>query len=476
MLFYLLKSTRALLQASGALVLGLLAVGLLFTTVFRWRYEATLREGIRSSATAESDAQTTLADAAGQRKDDPLPSLYLGHVLVERGMKAIQEADLKAEDPYAIVRRALQQAVKSFEAAQEKRDRTGAASSDSAIVGAAVAELYLADISPSERTALLSSAKGRLDRARDGEDPDVLVAKAGLAIASADLATAQKLLGDAEGKLENAGRGAAGSYYWQKGMLGLIAKDANALADLKRAALIRPSNDAAKLIALAMRINASDPAALPKEPRVLEDRCAAIASSIGQRVRGLQGGRNRWGLDRPMENTVWNAVGMGYMKVPNVPEAKKAFQNATSSANPDITHLLNLALCVLATADSPPPGAPNPELHKFRVYGEAGLNLRESTNALIGKEDKKKLGRDVCLLAGGLLQKARRYSDGLQAMHQAHDRFGLEEKEYARHKGAFLDWSNRLDQAVVEYKKAIELGHKDTYKMQTRIDMFERRR
>src|SRR5580658_9881088 len=92
---YVFKSVRATWQFVGAVVLGLLAAALLLSTVWRWRYESSLRDAIEQLATGQGDPIALFEEARASRPDDLLPHLEIGQYLLDRGVRLAQEADAK---------------------------------------------------------------------------------------------------------------------------------------------------------------------------------------------------------------------------------------------------------------------------------------------------------------------------------------------------------------------------------------------
>ena len=123
LLRFVWKSTKATGQFVGAVVLGLLALSLLFVTVLRWRFESNLRDGIQWSATGQGDAVMALEDAKSSRSDNPLPRLFLGQVYLDKGLRQIADLQGKPDtgpDAYAAAKRSLDSARTNFDGAREK--------------------------------------------------------------------------------------------------------------------------------------------------------------------------------------------------------------------------------------------------------------------------------------------------------------------------------------------------------------------
>src|SRR5207248_2478162 len=74
---YVFKSTQATLQFVGAIVIAALSVLLLFSTVFRWRFESNLREGIAGYATNDGDPESLLVEARSAHPEDLRPHLFI---------------------------------------------------------------------------------------------------------------------------------------------------------------------------------------------------------------------------------------------------------------------------------------------------------------------------------------------------------------------------------------------------------------
>jgi tetratricopeptide (TPR) repeat protein len=479
LLRYVWKSTKATGQFVGAVVLGTLGVSLLFFTVFRWRFESTFRDGIQSAATGQGDAMATLEEAKSARPDDPLPWLFLGQVYLEKGMRQIADQRLKPDtgpDGFVPAKRSLETARLDFDHAREKGATWPLGVPDSCSVGGCVTRLVLADLSPAERTQLLADATTTLATAKDQEDPDVTLARAGLAIASGDMPAAQKALADASPRLGDASRNAVGSYYWHKGLFALMGRDPAAVEFIRTSILFRQSPEAAKMFALAVRVAVADPGAAPKEPQLLMDRCAAITSIVGQH---LKMGVSRWGLEKPQESQCWNAIGMGYVLGKDPKDAIEiAFTRAKNIQSKEVLYYMNSALATLSKADeTPPPGTRNVENWQKGFYLEAARALYEDVGQVLAHEkgdEKNKYALDALLLSAGLYLRGGHIADAFAPIELAHIRFGLEDREYHRNRGALSDWQNRLDLAVIDYRKAIELKHKDSFKMEIRVDKFER--
>lgn len=479
-LHYAFKSTQATVQLVLATVLGVLAVLLLFSTVFRWRYESTLRGAIQEYGTSDGDPLALLEEARTARPDDLLPHLFVGQILLERGTRLAQEQAQKGEtsaEALGPATRALEGSIKAFDTACARREKVPS-SSESAPVGACCARLALADLDAGRRASLLDEAGRTLDtQVREKDDVDVILAAAGLAFAKGDYPGCGQKLSDAGGKLQNgAGRGAIGSYYWHKGLLGLMKQEPGAFDDLRRASLYRRGPATAKAVALAFRVATADTSF--KDPKELEARLVNLGELLAQRGKT----RQRYDIEKDEEAACWNALGVAWMRVPNAEKAAQAFQRAVGNRQDMVLYKVNGALSIRGRADLPPDNA-NPEVAKRRFDSECAnalmdvmgkLDLKNESAA--EKEVKEKYARDLLLLSVGLFHSANKDAEAGGPLVMAHAKFALEDKEFYRTQGALNDWLKRLDVATPLYKKAIAAGHRESYKMQERVDLWERKR
>jgi hypothetical protein len=479
-LYFVLKSARSTVQLVGACVFALLAVLLLFTTVFRWRYESALRDAIQQAATGEGDPLLPLEEARAARPDDILPYLVTGEIMLEKGARLAETAaaagPLTAETA-APARKLFESAVKAFDHACEKRDKFFPTASESCVVGACSARLAIADLDATERPKWIDEAEKVLtERVHDKDDVDVVLVEAGIDWARGNLAGCSKILGDASTHLGAAGRGSVGSYYWHKGLIELIAKDPAALEDLRRSAMFRSGPAAGKAIGLAIRLAALDPAQAPKDPKELETKVTELYEIINQRVKNV----TRWEMEKGDEALTWNAIGVAWTRVPNADKAGFCFGRASSLDKGTLLYRVNGAI---AARYKPSVNNETPEQTQHRVDNEAAQAITSVLRTYdiakdpdAQKENREKYCRDLLVAAMGLAYGGGRAGDAAGPIDLAHQRFGLDDAEYFRNHGALQDAARRLDLAVVDYKKAIAAGHKDSYKMQERIDQYEKRK
>ncbi len=475
---YAFKSTQATVQLVLAALFGILAVLLLFSTVFRWRHEATLREAIQQYGTSEGDPLALFDEARQSRPDDLLPHLFFGQIQLEKGTRLAQDQAAKGEtspEAFGPAMNALKSAIKSFDTACVAREKIPN-TTESAPVGAACARIALAELDAGTRTSLLEEAGKVLDaHVRERDDVDVTITQAALQFARGDLAGCAAKLNEANPKLSNAGRGAMGSYYWHKGLLGLLNKEQSAFDDLRRASFYRRGPSASKMIALAYRIATTETF---KESKDLEARLLALHEVIGQKAKG----KSRYEFDPIEESACWNAMGMGWLRLPNAEKATFCFQRAVGLRPDMLLYKVNAALAIRLKAEMPEEKAKgNPEASRKNFDFEAANAMFEALNKVdmrndsgAAKEAKEKFIREHLMIAVGIYYGIQRYSEAANPLMLAHDKFGLEDKEFFRTQGALSDWLKRLDQATPQYKKAIAAGHKEAYKMQERVDLWER--
>ncbi|HZU97505.1 MAG TPA: hypothetical protein VFF73_12465, partial [Planctomycetota bacterium] len=357
--------------------------------------------------------------------------------------------------------------------ALEKRELVANASYDSAAVGACCARIALADASDAgDRSGLLDEAAKALERARSKDDVDVVCAAATLAFARGDYAGCEARLKEASASLGNAGRGALASYYWMKGLLALMNKDPAALGHLERASILRPSTQCGHAFAMALRLNVRDDSV--KDPKALAEKLQGLQDLFNEHVKaGL-----RWGIDKDEEAATWNAIGVAWTRAYDTEKALNALRRAQAGRRDLLLYAINVAMAGYA---SMPPDATDQT--KKRVWAETAGFLHGTVQEYANKRDPTKLPeavlaycRDVMLSAIGLYNMAGNYGEARIPLGYLHDRLGFDDKEYFRTTGALADWSHRLDLATPPYKEAIKLGHKDSYKMQERIDLWERKR
>jgi len=477
---YVFKSVRATWQLVGALVLGLLAAALLLSTVWRWRYESNLRDAIEQLATGQGDPIAIFEEARASRPDDLLPHLELGQYLLDRGVRLAQEADAKGGEPdYATAKKSLKGAIKAFDDACELREKLNAPSSESAPVGACYACIALADLTAAERASILEDAAKALDGARDKDDADVTIAQAALSWARGELVPCSQRLSDASTKLGSASRGAVGTYYWHKALIELLDKDPASVDDLRRSAYFRPGFSTGKALSFAIRVAAAHPACQPKSTADLEARLNDLVEFLSQRIRNVQ----RYEMGAADEAMAWNAVGLGWLKVPNGQKAVDCFQKAHNLDPSVLLYQVNGAFAVRAKADGPLPGNLTREQAQRNfdvvcftaVYDLARAN-NPNKDTPAQKEARDKYIRDILMTALAICSNAQKENPTiLSAIFLAHDRYGLDDAEFFRTKGAFEDSIHQMPEAILDYRKAIDLGHRDSFKMEERIRMWETR-
>ncbi len=471
---YAFKSAQATGQLAGATVLALLSTLLLFSTVWRWRYESTLRDGIQFASTSEGDPLPLLAEARNSRPNELLPHLYIGEFQLTRGVRLAQEDELKspASPDYKDAKLALEASAREFETACDLREKLNLPASDSGPVGACCAHLALADLDPTTRAKEIEDAARCLDEARDKDDVDVVLARAALFWAKGEVAACSKALGDASTKLGSAGYGAVGSYYWHKGLIELLNDDAAAFDDLRRAAWFRPGPRCGKMISLAVSALVLSPSCAPRDPKDLEARITSLEFILSGRTKT----NSRYELDKPDEAAAWNSLGLAWIKLPDAGErAEPCFQHAIS-AQPLLVYRINKALAIRYEA---------PHQNETKEAAQKRLDLTASRELLgeimrfdVEKESEQTKARYREIMLVGLalgFNAAKEGFDYSSALQAARTKLGLDDAEYYRDLGCCQDWLHSTTQMVGNYKKAIELGHRDRGKMQDRIDIFERK-
>jgi hypothetical protein len=471
---YAFKSTQATVQLLGATALGLLAVLLLFSTVWRWRYESSLRDGIQFMATGEGDALPLLAEARKARPDQLLPHLYLGQFQLSRGVRIAQEDELKnpASPDYKNAKLAFEESARAFETAIELRDKNNLAASDSGPVGACCAHLALADVNPGSRAKEIEDAAKCLDEARDTSDVNVLLARAAIFWAKGEVAACSKALGDASTRLGDAGYGALGSYYWHKGLIELMNEDQASFDDLRRASWFRAGHRCGKVISLAVSVLVLSPSCAPKDPKDLEARLTSLEFILSGRTKA----GNRYEFDKPDEAAAWNSLGIAWLKIPDAGDhAGQCFQHAIS-AQPIMLYRLNKALAIRYEAA---------HQNETKEAASKRLDLTASREIIAElmrfdgekeSEQTKARYRDLMLVGLALgFNASPQGFDYPSTLQSARTKLGLDDAEYYRDMGCCQDILHAPTQMIGMYKKAIDLGHRDRGKMQERVDLFDRK-
>lgn len=490
LLKYAFKSGRVMGQFGAAGVLAVAGIGLLFSTVSRWRYDSALREAIFAATSNVGDPRAALDEAVSLRPDDPFPTLLRAQWLLERGAVIMTNADpdpAKAADAGKGAAKQLSQAVKDYDAAIKKtKELPGSSESyqSIAVAGAAAARCALADADPSQRAELLEQATKVLEQAPSSDDPDLLGVRAGLALAKGEVAAANKVLTEMSGKLAQASRTAAGSYYWNHGLVLLLGRDPECAFELERAALFRRSAENGRVLGLAIRVAAADPAVPSKSNEALSARLAGLRKIISYRVRVKAGaGVSRFGMDNLEEGRCWNAIGIGHCRAFEADKALEAFTTAQGSNTKEFIYRSNRAYAFKVKAEHPPAEEKDPKqwehdhLEKFASGTEqAALLLLEGIKDKSEKDkaDIDKLGQAYMNTAAvwrwKIFEPPEITTGPIEA---AKDKFHMSEAECNRSVGALKDWFGQLVYAVPSYKRAIALGHKDSGKMASRVELYE---
>jgi hypothetical protein len=187
------------------------------------------------------------------------------------------------------------------------------------------------------------------------------------------------------------------------------------------------------------------------------------------------GQNTRFVLEKADEAKTWNAVGIGFLRVPNCEAAIQAFQAASGSSPKELAYKVNQALALKAFGDNPPPNPKDPidplRWKPDHVAQCGGVLMQAATS--IDDPSREKLGQELALAAAGAFWAGYRPVEAGTAVMVAHDKFHLEEKETQRWRGAIIDWSGRLDLAAPYYKTAVEMKHREAFKMEVRLERLQ---
>jgi tetratricopeptide (TPR) repeat protein len=485
LLRYALKSTKVMTQFGAAGVISLVAVSLLFSTVFRWRYESTLRDALRFGATGEGDALQALEDAVAMRPDDPFPTILLGQWHLERGQKELSHLDPTStgtarENVIGSARKHLASASKAFDGALKKgKDSPNASDADlaTALAGAVAARLTLGDCTPEQRGALVDEASKLLETATS-DDPDVISIRAGLALAKGDTGAAQKAIAEMGNKLGQGSRIAVASYYWNHGLAMLLARDPGCAEEIERGALMWRNPESGRALALAIRVVCSDPAVPSKSPEALAARCDMCSQILRYTTRAQGIGAKptqRFFIEPEDMARTYNQIGIGYFRANEFRRAIEAFNHAEGNT-PTAVVKINEGLATNAFGEHPPETEKEPEKFRLAKRGAYATLVRDAAMTYYKNPDKEKEGMDLLLQSASIQWSAFNPVAAGNEVENAKTKFHLSEADYYRWAGACTDWEGRLDLAVVGYRKAIELRHKDSMKMDSRVQLFDTQR
>jgi tetratricopeptide (TPR) repeat protein len=475
---YALKSRKVMVQFGIAALLGLLGIALLFSTVNRWRFESTLREAIRVAATGDGDARAVFGEAIALRPVDPFANTLLAQWELERGQRAAASCDDPIGKDGDSARRSLAAAIKTYD---EVLGSLKDSSSDSELttpsaVGAVAARLSLADCSPGQRAALLEEATRLLEQLST-DDTELLVLRAAVALGKGDASAARKACEEASanGRLEAAGASAVASYYWTHGLVLTLARDPDGWVELERASMLRKTSAAGRALALSTRVACADPAVSSKTPDALAERCQQAKRMLSYHAQRKQGDRfQRFLIGKDDEARTWNAIGVGFLRAGDPDRAVAAWKSAEELAPKEPRFRTNHALALRALADHPPANTDNPSKWKNdRLADYAGV-LCAAAQMCANDPDRAATGLGLLYTAAANYWLALRPGNAREPITIARDSFHLEDAEVERWLGAIADWSGKLGEAVPHYKKAIDLHHKDAFKMQVRVESFQR--
>jgi tetratricopeptide (TPR) repeat protein len=456
----------------ASIVLALLALILIFSTANRWRYEATLRDAVRIFATGSGEAREILAEAVRLDPHDPLPHVFLGESLRERGERLIAEAaavgatggaaPTRAAELRDQARMALKSAEKEFETATELREHWPNTTSDSVFVGLAAARLALAEVSPAERALQRTEAVKALDHAQDHDDPDVVVTRAAIALTGGDTAACQKELAGVAGRVGMLGRGSAASYYWQTGCVARMLGKPEAGSALEGAAVFCPTPDTGRMLALAIEAACLNPTAA-----TVEDCCGRAERTLAST---LKAGAHRYAMAVRDQAVVWNAIGLARLRARN----HDAAVNALSSAyrlDPAQTYLVNRVAATVAKAAHAPAGKPPPD--PVDHFDRASKLLHGGVTGTPPVADGRYAAQELLVTAAALYHAARKNTDAIAEVELAEKKFGLAPAESHRLQGALNDWLGKRDLALTHYRQAVSLGSKESTRLEARIEKLE---
>lgn len=255
----------------------------------------------------------------------------------------------------------------------------------------------------------------------------------------------------------------------------LLGRDPDCGFELERAAVLRRSPETGRMSGLAIRVATADLAVPFKSPEALAARVLRLRRMLGYRIRVKQGvSSSRFLMEPGDEGKTWNAIGIGFTRVNDADNALAAFQIAIASAPKDFVYRANRAVAYRVKSEHPPAEEKEPVKWERDNLDRYATNLLDATIQLAGQPDKEKTAQDLLFTVSAAKWRVFLPPEAtIGPIDVSKDKFHLGEADYLRWVGALSDWYGKLDRAVPAYRKAIELHHRDSSKMEARVDKFE---
>jgi tetratricopeptide (TPR) repeat protein len=215
-----------------------------------------------------------------------------------------------------------------------------------------------------------------------------------------------------------------------------------------------------------------------KNPEALAARCEVCSGILRYTTRPQGLGAKpvqRFFIEPDDGARTWNQIGIGFYRANDYRRAIEAFQRAEGSvvtANIKV----NQGLATNALGEHPPETEKEPEKYRLAKRDAYGSLVKDAAMTYLKNPDKEKEGIELLLQSASIHWSAFNPVAAGNEVENAKSRFHLPEVEYMRWAGACNDWEGRLDLAVICYRKAIELHHRESMKMDARVQLFEGQR
>jgi tetratricopeptide (TPR) repeat protein len=461
-----LRSREGAAYLGGAAVAMIAAALLTASTLLRFMHEEDLREAFGAAARDEGTAGNLLSKLRQGDPKDVDVRVALGCIESERGEEDAARLDV-ADKLFA-------------EALALDPTR------EAALVGQCANHLRMAmAATPEGRAVVVDQANELLKSVPDGADHDALEA-AILILRGKPQDALKKLDAPVDGPMSLA---AMRAHTWNRAVAAILMHDGRALELALPAYLMRPQQlpgewnkpaeapeftgprtDPSRMLAAAYRVSLVGAGGAPD---VMTARCAMARHALASRHEaglGLLPGRFQpAGRDL---GAGWNALGIALLRLGKMEEAAEAFHMAASiSTEPAYDFNYGDALYRQAMA------LPEDDPRRGNLFLTASTGYDAALNTLKrpGQEARgatRAFAATNCAMLVYLAGSPRDAAGKLAAMD---DKDFTDLGRRYRNLGAFYDMAMMGRDAVIAYKKAVELGAPDGEKMQVRIRVWEAR-
>ncbi len=462
-----LTSREGQLYTGGAAAAFLLALALLVSGVEDYQRQWAYREAVEAAAQGRAEAGQLLRSLRQELPSDPTPRVLLGAYEYRRAR------DLESLDTARLL----------FEEALE-RDR----SRTSAIVGLLATRLRMAALKEPEARTREAEEVARLsdDLAREAYEPrhpDLLTVQAAARLLAGRTAEALASLQDvgADGLLPS--RDGAGARQHALAAARILMRQPGAIEPATLAWVLRngprqddaaadgrgdPDGEPGRLVPLAYRLELADPRVEPATPEALAQRAERAAALLPRNL--VQLGPDPATVPRAAAPAIANALGIAWYRAQRYAEASAAFEQASSlSRGAELLYLLNLGQAAYRAGLAAPEGSPERDEQLTKAV-KSYVRLCERLARQEGREGTLALALTnaaaIALRSGnarGARDLYRRFMDHRPG-----------EAIRARDMGALEEHAGAKRAAAELYRKAIELRHPDTDRLQQRLRQIER--